>query len=77
LRSEDALLGAAGFVGGAVYSAKVPWQLNTVTRKVGDTIVSTTSRHYQYPYRAALLMAVLLPVLWEVVRLKVIPLFKK
>ncbi len=73
----DALLGAAGFIGGAVLSARVPWQMNTVTRKVGDAIVSTTTRHYQHPYRAALLLAVLLPVLWEVVRLKVLPLFRK
>ena len=73
----DALLGAAGFVGGVLLTARIPYQLNTVTKKVGDAIVSTTMRRYQHPYRAALILAVLLPVLYEVVRLKVVPLFKK
>ena len=73
----DALLGGAGFVGGAIATAKVPWQLNTVTRKVGDAIVSSTMRHYQHPYRAALLLAVLLPVIYEVFRLKIYPLFRR
>jgi alpha-D-ribose 1-methylphosphonate 5-triphosphate synthase subunit PhnG len=73
----DALLGAAGFIGGAVLSARVPVRMNTVTRKVGDAIVSTTTRHYQHPYRAALLLAVLLPILWELYRLKVHPLFRR
>ncbi len=73
----DAVLGAMGFVGGAVASAKLPYKMNTVTRKVGDTILSTTVRHYQHPYRAALLAAVLLPVLYELYRLKIHPLFRR
>ncbi len=73
----DALLGAVGFIAGVVLTAKIPYQMNTVTRKVGDAIVSTTMRRYQHPYRAALLLAVLLPVLWEVARLKILPLFKR
>jgi hypothetical protein len=73
----DALLGAVGFVGGAIGSAKLPYKMNTVTQRVGDTILTTTSRHYQHPYRAALLLAVLLPVLFEVYRLKVHPLFRR
>src|SRR5579862_4566996 len=60
----DAILGAVGFVGGAVGSAHIPWSMNTLTQRVGDAIVSTTVRHYQHPYRAALLLSVLLPVLW-------------
>ena len=73
----DALLGAVGFVVGVVLTARVPFQMNTVTRKVGDAILSTTTRHYQHPYRAAVLLAVLLPVLYEVYRLKIHPLFKR
>ena len=73
----DALLGIIGFVGGAVATARIPWQQNTVTRRVGDAIISTTSRHYQHPYRVALLLAVLLPVLFEVYRLKIYPLFRR
>ena|SRR5579872_4956661 len=73
----DAVLGAIGFVGGAVASARFPWRMNTVTQRVGDAIVSTTVRHYQHPYRAALVASVLLPVLYEVYRLKIHPLFKR
>jgi hypothetical protein len=73
----DAILGATGFLGGAVASARIPYHLNTVTRRVGDAIVTTTSRRYQHPYQAALLLAVLLPILYEVYRLKVHPLFKR
>lgn len=73
----DAILGAIGFVGGAIFSARIPWQMNTVTRRVGDAVVSTTVRHYQHPYRAALLAAVLLPVLYEVYRLKIHPFFRR
>ena len=73
----DAILGAIGFVGGAVASARLPYKLNTVTKRVGDTVISTTMRHYQHPYRAALLLAVLLPVLYELYRLKIHPLFRR
>jgi len=73
----DAILGVIGFVGGAVATAKFPYKLNTVTHKVGDAIISTTVRHYQHPYRTALIAAVLLPVIYEVGRLKVLPLFRR
>ena len=73
----DAILGAAGFVGGAIAAAKIPYKMNTVSQRIGDTIVTTTSRHNQHPYRAALLLAVLLPVLFEAYRLKVHPLLKR
>lgn len=72
----DAILGAVGFVGGAVGTAKFPYKLNTVTRHVGDAVVSTTTHHYQHPYKAALILAVLLPVLYELYRLKIRPLFR-
>ena len=73
----DAILGIIGFVGGAVATARVPWQLNTVSKRVGDAIVSTTVRHYQHPYRVALMLAVLLPVLFEAYRLKIHPFFRR
>ncbi|HWZ32673.1 MAG TPA: hypothetical protein VNX18_15130 [Bryobacteraceae bacterium] len=73
----DAILGAVGFVGGAVATAYIPWRMNTVSQRVGDAIVSTTVRHYQHPYRAAFLAAVLLPVLNEVYWLKIHPLFRR
>ncbi|MBZ5601382.1 MAG: hypothetical protein LAO79_03665 [Acidobacteriia bacterium] len=73
----DAILGAVGFVGGAVATARFPYKLNTVSRRVGDAIISTTVRHYQHPYRAALLAAVLLPLIYELCRLKIFPFFRK
>jgi len=73
----DALLGAIGFIGGAVATARVPYRMNTVSKRVGDAIISTTVRHYQHPYRIALLAAVLLPVIYELCRLKIYPLFRK
>jgi hypothetical protein len=73
----DAILGAIGFVGGALATAKLPYKLNTVTRRVGDAVISTTTHHYQHPYRAALILAVLLPVLYELYRLKIRPLFHR
>lgn len=65
----DAVLGVLGFVGGAVGSVYMPWQMNTVTYRVGDAILSTTRRRYQHPYRAAFLLAILLPVIYEAIRL--------
>jgi hypothetical protein len=72
----DAILGGAGFVAGSIATARIPWTPTTVTRRVGDAIVSTTVRHYQHPYRVALLASVLLPVLFELYRLKIHPLLR-
>ncbi|HML15617.1 MAG TPA: hypothetical protein VK419_01275 [Bryobacteraceae bacterium] len=64
----DAALGALGFVGGAVGSVLMPYKQNTVTYHVGNTIVRTTTRRYQHPYRAAFVLAIALPVVWELFR---------
>ncbi|MGH9557636.1 MAG: hypothetical protein ACRD30_00245 [Bryobacteraceae bacterium] len=64
----DAVLGMVGFAGGALATAYMPWKLNTVTYRVGDTIVSTTMRRYQHPYRAAFILAIALPVIYEAIR---------
>jgi hypothetical protein len=64
----DASLGAVGFVGGFVGSVLMPWPRNTITYKLGDTVVSSTMNSYQHPYRVALVLAVLLPVLREFYR---------
>jgi hypothetical protein len=66
----DAPLGAVGFVGGFVGSVLMPWPQNTITYKVGDTVVSSTMNSYQHPYSVALVLAVLLPVLREFYRLR-------
>lgn len=64
----DGLLGAIGFVGGAIGSLLVPYKENTVTMKIGDTIVRETTRRYQHPYQVAFLAAIALPVIWELLR---------
>jgi hypothetical protein len=64
----DALLGAIGFVGGAVTMALVPWHHTTTTENKGGMIISTTTMHYPNPYRVAFAAAIILPVLCEMVR---------
>lgn len=64
----DALLGALGFVGGAMGVASMRWGHTTTTRNVGGMIVSTTTIHYPHPYRVALAAALILPVLLELFR---------
>jgi hypothetical protein len=64
----DALLGALAFVGGLLASDWIPTASNTVTRRVGKMIIHSTARHYQHPYFAALLAALLLVALHEAFR---------
>jgi len=59
------ILGALGFVGGAVGTVLVPWRLNTETYRMGNTIVTTTTKRYQHPYQIAFVLAVFLALLWE------------
>jgi hypothetical protein len=61
----DAILGAIGYAGGAIVTTVSPWRLNTVTERVGDTIVSTTTKRYPHPYQIAFVLAVFLPLVWE------------
>jgi hypothetical protein len=64
------ILGAVGFVGGAVGTSLVPWRLNTVTYRMGDTIVTTTTKRYPHPYQIAFVLAVFLSLLWEAFSMK-------
>jgi hypothetical protein len=64
----DILLGVAGYLGGAVGTAHIPWRLNTISYRVGNAVIRSTSKHYQYPYRVAFVLAVLLPVVFETIR---------
>jgi hypothetical protein len=67
---KDAMLGAIGFIGGVAITPHLPWRINTVTRHVGDAIVTTTSHRFQHPYRIALLLAFLLPIVYELIRMR-------
>jgi hypothetical protein len=66
---QDGILGIIGYVGGATASPLIPWHRNTITYRMGNTIVSSTTRHFQYPLRAALALGILLPALYEIYRL--------
>ncbi len=66
---QDMLLGVVGYVAGATASPLIPWHRNTITYRVGNTVISSTTRHFQYPLRVAFALAVLLPVAYECYRL--------
>ena len=65
----DILLGAAGYLGGVLLTPRLPWHQNTIQYRIGDTVIRSTSRHFQYPYRIGFALAVLLPVIYELIRL--------
>ncbi len=49
----------------------MPWHENTVTERLsGGGMVTTTMNSYQHPIRIAVVSAVLIPVLYEVYRLR-------
>jgi len=65
----DGILGALAFLLAFLGVWLVPWR-NTITYHVGDTIVTSTSNHYQHPELVAFTAAILLPVLNELRRFK-------
>jgi MFS family permease len=64
----DAILGAIGYVGGAIGIAMLPVMQHTTSTRVGDMIIRTTSRRYQDAYRLAFGVAALLAILYELFR---------
>ena len=68
---RDGALGSFGFWGGFLLTGLVPWRYNTVTINLtGGGTVATTMNRYQHPERVALLLAIMLPLLNEVFRLR-------
>ncbi|HUA86744.1 MAG TPA: hypothetical protein VMB85_22965 [Bryobacteraceae bacterium] len=65
----DLLLGVAGYLGGVALTPYLPWHLNTIEYRMGNAVIRSTSRHFQYPYRVGFAVAVLLPLIYELVRL--------
>jgi hypothetical protein len=63
----DALLGAVIFPLSFEIVWRIPWR-NTTTARMGDTIVTTISTHYQHPGEIAFGLAVLLPLVHEMIR---------
>jgi hypothetical protein len=68
---RDAFLGLFGFLVGFIGCALMPWPRNTVVKHLeGGGSVATTMYHYQHPERIAVVMAILLPLVHELYRLK-------
>ncbi len=68
---RDAFLGSFGFLAGFIGCIFMPWPTNTIVEPLeGGGTVTTTMNTYQHPTRIAVVMAVLLPVFYEVYRLR-------
>ena len=63
----DVILGAVGFAGGVLLSATVQYE-NVNTIREGNTVIRTTTMHYQHPYFIGFLFAVVLVTLHEMAR---------
>jgi hypothetical protein len=63
----DVILGAVGFAGGVLASATVRYE-NVETLREGNTLIRTTTLHYQHPYFIGFLIAVVLVTLHEMAR---------
>ena len=65
----DAGLGSAGFLLGGFISFVMPWHTNTITYELsGGTHVTSTMNNYQHPERVAVVVAIILPILYELYR---------
>jgi hypothetical protein len=65
----DALLGAVGFLGGFIGTIFMPWHENTISERLeSGATVTTTMNTYQHPERLAVVVAILLPLLYELFR---------
>lgn len=66
----DGLLGVFGFWLSLIGCLIVPWPENTIVRYVGDMKVTETANHYQHPFGVAYVVAVLLPLVHEILRFR-------
>jgi hypothetical protein len=65
----DGLLGLVGFLTGLFGTIFTPWHVNTITEKLdGGGTVSTTMNRYQHPERIAVVVAIVLPLIYELYR---------
>jgi uncharacterized membrane protein YeaQ/YmgE (transglycosylase-associated protein family) len=68
---KNAVLGSFGFLAGFFGCIFVPWPRNTIVERLsGGGSVATTMNTYQHPERIAIVVAILLPLVNEVYRLK-------
>jgi len=64
----DTILGAIGFVGGAIGLGFLPAIQHSTTTRAGGLIIHTTTRNYSEAYQLAFGVASLMPILYEVLR---------
>ncbi len=65
----DATIGSAGFLLGGFISIVMPWHTNTITYELsGGAHVASTMNNYQNPERVAVIVAMILPILYELYR---------
>jgi hypothetical protein len=68
---KDSFLGSFGYLGGFLGCILTPWPRNTVVEQLkSGGSVATTMNSYQHPERVAVVTAILLPLLYELYRLK-------
>jgi len=65
----DGLIGAGGFLAGLIGVVFMPWHRNTISYHLsGGTLVTSTANVYQHPERVAVIAAIILPSLYELIR---------
>jgi hypothetical protein len=65
----DAFLGAFGYLAAWQACILLPWPRNTIKYRLeGGTQVSSTMNRYQHPEWVAIIVAVILPLLYELYR---------
>jgi hypothetical protein len=68
---HDSSLGLLGFWIGFFGAIYMPWHENTVTERLAvGGIETTTMNSYQHPVRIAIVVAALLPILYEIYRFR-------
>jgi hypothetical protein len=65
---RDALLGMAGILGGFIGWIYLPWHRSAVSYPGNEVSATGTANYAHHPEIAALLLAVLLPFLYELIR---------
>lgn len=67
----DGLIGAGGFLAGVIGVDFMPWHRNTISYHLsGGTLVTSTANFYQHPERVAVILAIILPSIYELIRLR-------
>jgi hypothetical protein len=68
---KNALLGACGFLAGLLGAAYIPWHENTISYHLsGGVQVTSTANFYQHGDRVAVIIAILLPLAFELNRVR-------